>query len=495
MSMGRDPYDEVTYPGFAYPDTHPDRLAAMAILHGLSPAPVDRCRVLEIACNEGANLIPMAYAIPGGEFVGFDLARLPIERGQTRVRELGLTNTRLFQGHLLDLGPKLGEFDFIIAHGIYSWVSEPVRDRLLALCGELLAPHGVAFISYAAMPGGHLRNMLREMMLFRAKDIEDPERKIAAGLDFLRILAETRPEGDANRVILESQLKRMREKRPVVLFHDELSPVHHPVLFSEFVEHARRHGLEYLSEAVLPPPPDLCYRADLRPVLESAAGDDIIAQEQVLDFMRMRVYRETLLCRAELNVRWDYSPEYFRRLLLASHTASEPGEAPGARKFSLPSGINMETAHAGVIAMMEQLGAAWPHAVAFAELKPNLSGAGFVLDRDGVALLMRLAIGQMIELRAWKAPLATEISTHPRATAYARLEARTRNHATTLLHASLQLDDQMVRSFLLLLDGTRDRAALSEALRAEYPETSPEQLEGRIEPNLQLLYSAAVLEA
>src|SRR5271157_4570416 len=96
MHPTQDPYDAVAYPSFSYPDTHPDRLAAMAILHGLTPAPVERCRVLEIACNEGANLIPMAYATPGSEFVGFDLARQPVERGQERIRELGLKNVRMF---------------------------------------------------------------------------------------------------------------------------------------------------------------------------------------------------------------------------------------------------------------------------------------------------------------------------------------------------------------------------------------------------------------
>src|SRR5271166_5846265 len=128
----KDAYDAVAYPSFPYPDTHPDRLAAMVILHGLSPAPVEQCRVLEIACNEGANLIPMAYAIPGSEFVGFDLARLPVERGQERIRELGLTNARIFQSDLLNVGAELGQFDYIIAHGLYAWVPEPVRERLLA---------------------------------------------------------------------------------------------------------------------------------------------------------------------------------------------------------------------------------------------------------------------------------------------------------------------------------------------------------------------------
>src|ERR1700679_1149112 len=132
MHAAHDPYDSLAYPGFSFPNTHPDRLAALAILHGLSPAPVEHCRVLEIGCNEGANLIPMAYAMPKSEFVGFDLARLPIERGQERIRELGLKNISIFQGNLLDAGKELGSFDYIIAHGFYAWVPEPVCHRLPA---------------------------------------------------------------------------------------------------------------------------------------------------------------------------------------------------------------------------------------------------------------------------------------------------------------------------------------------------------------------------
>ena len=178
MPAEQDSHNTFAYPGFPYPNTHPDRLAAMAILHGLSPGPVDHCRVLEIGCNEGANLIPMAYAIPSSEFVGFDLARLRIEYGQERIRALGLKNIRLFQGDLLELGTELGQFDYIVAHGFYAWVPELVRERMMALCGELLSPDGVAFVSYNAMPGGHLRVMLREMMLYHVKHVEDPRERV-----------------------------------------------------------------------------------------------------------------------------------------------------------------------------------------------------------------------------------------------------------------------------------------------------------------------------
>jgi len=490
-----DAYDAVAYPSFPYPNTHPDCLAVMATLHGLSPAPVEHCRVLEIACNEGANLIPMAYAIPGSEFVGFDLAHVPVERGQARIRELGLANIRLFQRDLLDVGAEIGQFDYIIAHGLYAWVPEPVRERLLALCGELLSPHGVAFVSYNALPGSHLRKMIRDMMLYAVRNVDDPQQRVERATAFLRTALDTRPEGDAFRVLVERQLERMQTRGPRSVFHDELSAVHEPLHFFEFVGHARRLGLEYLSEAVLPPPPDPCYRSDLRAMLESAAGDDFIAQEQMLDFMRMRMYRETLLCRAQREVCRDVSPECFRRLLFAAQATSGPGETQGAKVFTLPGNIRMETAHPHVIALMEQLEAVWPRALSFAKIEPQLSESGFSLDHEGAALLMRLAVSEMIELRAWKAPLAAEISMRPRASACSRQEARSRDHATTLLHTTLRLDDAMVRGFLALLDGTRDRAALLDALKTEFPSMSSEKLEQGIEPGLQLLHRAGVLEA
>jgi SAM-dependent methyltransferase len=494
MPLDRDSYDSVAYPGFPYPDTHPDRLAAMAILHGLSPAPVDRCRVLEIACNEGANLIPMAYAIPTSEFVGFDLARLPIVRGQQRIRELGLTNVRIFDANLLDVGTELGQFDYIVAHGLYAWVPEPVRERLMALCAELLTPDGVALVSYNALPGGHLRMMLREMVLYHVKDIEDPDERVSKSLAFLHFLVESRPEGDAYAQVIQEQLAKMERRSPQVTFHDELSDAYHPVLFTDFMEHAGKYGLQYLSEAVLPPPPDPCYRAGTRAFLENTANGDIVKQEQILDFMRARMYRETLLCRAECVVRRDFPAEHFRRLLLAAPATSSPGDEPGAWVFTLPGGIKMESNHAGAIALLRALEAKWPRRVSLEELEPNLAEAGFPLDGAGATLLMRLAVSKFVELHAWDAPVATEVSERPRASACGRLEARRHAFATTLLHGTLGLDDPLVRSFLQLLDGTRDRSALLEAIKTEYPSFPGDELERGIESGLRHFYRFGMLE-
>ena len=488
-------HDTFVYPGFPYPETHPDRLAALAILHGLTPTPVEQCRVLEIACNEGANLIPMAYAIPTSEFVGFDLAGLRIERGQERIRELGIRNVRLFQGDLLEVGSELGQFDYIVAHGLYAWVPEPVREGMMALCGELLAPNGIVFVSYNALPGGHLRRMLREMMLFHVKDIEEPRERVSASLAFLRFLLESRPEGDAYRLVIQKQLEEMEKRSPESIFHDWLTEAFHPVLFTEFAEHARKHGLQYLSEATLPPMNDPWFRSEVRSALAGAAGDDILKQEQMLDFMRVRMFRRTLLCRAERVLRRDFPAEHLRRLLFASPVTSAPEETPGTKVFTLPTGVRMESNHAGAIALLEELEAKWPRSVSLEDIEPRLAETGLLLDEEGVTLLMRLVVAKFVEIHAWKAPVAGEVSTFPRASACARQEARTRSFATTLLHGTLRLDDPVVVRLLLLLDGTRDRRSLLDAMKGEFPAMQEEGVKSGIESSLKHLLGIGMLEA
>ncbi len=484
----------MAYPGQAYPDTHPNRLAVMAMLHGLAPAAVESCRVLEVACGDGANLIPMAYAMPGAEFVGFDLARAPIELGLERAAALGLRNIRLFQGDLLAVGRELGQFDYIIAHGLYAWVPEAVGERLLELCNELLRENGVAFVSYNAMPGGHVRLMLREMMLAAGEGSGDTEEQVTEGLKFLHFVCTSRPEGDAFRVLIESQLPRL-ERRPVAATrHDEMSGVYRPVRFLDFAEHARRHGLQYLCEAEMPVPSDPCYRQEIQPVLEQLSGGDELKKEQLLDYMRMRGFRETLLCRAERTVQREFDLGGLRRLSLASAATPEGGEKSGATAFVLPGGARMESNHGGVSALLQTLCEAWPHAVAAEELAAGLADAGLPLDGDGAAWLIRLVIGKMIELRAWSPPLAHVVAERPRASACCRLEGAARGRATTLLHTTGAFENAKIQHLLSLLDGTRDRAALAAAMRAKFPDAPAAEVAEGVERGLGFFQRAGMLE-
>lgn len=173
------PYDEVLYPSGTLPQTHPSRLATVAFLRGMQPAPIGRCRVLELGCGTAANLIPMAFHHPESEFIGLDSAERPVDLGRSIISDLGLGNITLHLTDVCEANPeRLGYFDYIIAHGVYSWVPQPVRERILAISREMLNPQGVAYISYNAYPGNHFRDLVRGMMRFHISAIETPEDKI-----------------------------------------------------------------------------------------------------------------------------------------------------------------------------------------------------------------------------------------------------------------------------------------------------------------------------
>jgi tRNA G46 methylase TrmB len=89
------PYDQVPYPAGAYAQSHPERLATLARLFGMSPPAVGRCRVLELGCADGSNLIPMACALPESRFLGVDLSARQIRSGQRTAASVGLSNLEL----------------------------------------------------------------------------------------------------------------------------------------------------------------------------------------------------------------------------------------------------------------------------------------------------------------------------------------------------------------------------------------------------------------
>jgi SAM-dependent methyltransferase len=493
-------YDEFDYPGFSFINTHPDQLAVMAALHGLSPAPVESCRVLEIACGEGANLIPMAHAFPRAEFTGFDLAGVPIRRGQQRARALGLRNLRLFQADLMEVGPEqdrgaLGQYDYIIAHGLYAWVPEPVRDALLALCSRHLAPAGVAFVSYNAWPGSYLRNIFRDLIRRAAGPGEPTEEQIAEGLNLLEALLHARGEDDPWRRVFDEQLLKMRRRANNTTRHDELAPTYNPVWFSAFVGHAASHGLEHLGDAELPVLSDPCFRPDLVARVRSIAGDDPVRQEEILDFSRMCPYRESLLTPAGQTIRPELDAQALHTLRIASPAVSADGERPGQRFYGIQSGYRLALDQAPAIAVMERLIAIWPRTLSFDEAHAVMSQAGLPSDADAARLLLQMAIARIVELHSWQPDVANRVSERPQVAAICRHEVTLHPYTANLWHGTVQLDEPVVRKLLLLADGTRTREQMLAALVHEFPAIPKTELETGVEENLDRFRRAALLVA
>jgi methyltransferase-like protein len=445
----------------------------VATLFGMQPAPVDRCRVLELGCGDGSNLIPMAVGLPHSTFVGIDLAARPIVNGQDTVRTLGLTNIRLQRLDIAEIGGEFGVFDYIIAHGLYSWVPAAARERILAICPTHLAPNGVAFVSYNSLPGGHIRNLVREMMLFRAGPIGDPQQKLGEALEVVRLIAEAKPESDTYRTLMAKELDRLRSLRPENFFHDDLAAVNDSIYFHEFVTRAAGHGLQFLAEADLFEMQLSGFSVPVADAVRRFADGDRIAHEQYLDFLKGRRFRQTLLCHAR--IRLDPEPRVSR--LGAFHAASsvrpttaEPDlRSDAVVQFADGKGGLLSASHPVAKAALLHLGEIWPRAVRFDALLAEVQRCtGEAPSQDEATelaeMLLQMYATKLAELHVHRPDLPSDSSERPVASALARLQVQSGNRVTNQRHQTIELADARIRELVQLLDGTRDRAALCAAL-------------------------------
>ena len=466
-------YDQVAYPTMPMAQSHPDRLATIARLLGLTPRDVHGCRVLEIGCGDGMNLIPMAHGLRGSEFVGIDLAATPIALGTAMVAALGLENVTLRQLDLMDAGEELGTFDYVIAHGVYSWVPEPTRDRLLAVCRARLAPHGVAYVSYNVYPGGHLRQAVRRVLQFHIETIEDPQEAIAQARALARFIAESPARGERDDPALRREMQAMLDREPEALFHDDLAPVNDPVYFHEFVAHASRHGLQFLAEATFSDSQERTYPSETVQAMQQLTGGNALLTEQYLDFLKNRRFRQSLLCRREIVLERRLRREVVPDLYVGS-PAQPTTERPDVvssgvvATFAGPRGSGLSTDAPLAKAALLRLGQIWPQTLHFsALLRTTLDALGRTDDGSPaeatalVDILLAAYAAGVIELGTSPPCFVREPGPRPVANPVARLQLeRGASVVTTLRHTSVEVVDELTRRLLRSMDGTRTREGL-----------------------------------
>lgn len=467
----------------------------------MNPPAVERCRVLELACGDGSNLIPMAFGLPGSEFTGVDLAAKPVECAQERIHSLGLKNIRIDAMDLMKIGPEFGQFDYIIAHGVYAWVPENVQEKILAICSANLSANGVAFVSYNTNPAGHVRQILREMAQFHERRIAGAADRVKSGRDFLEsILTATDPRSPW-KSLFQDELKVMFHRDEKVVYHDDLAECFLPVSFGEFATRAARCGLQFLSEAQLKDALEPEPAPEALAVLNRLAEGDFIAYQQYLDFVRYRRFRQTLLCHAEIPLRRDGARERVKQLLLASPLRSSAEPHNGAVEFTNSRGAGtLTTNNPAIIAVLRRLEQLWPRAEGFEELAramlPLVPEAQLAEAVAGLAqAMLQLGASTLADLRTYNLPVADGVTEKPTASSLARLMIQEGSMVTTLLHTHLSIEDEQGKKFLQLLDGTCDRHALTAALAAESPNVSREAILKQVDSNLVNFYRMGLLVA
>lgn len=468
-------YDEIPYTSFPYPLTHPDRLATVGRLFGMEPAPIGKARVLELGCAAGGNLIAMAEQLPGAELVGVDLSARQIADGQAAIAALELPNVTLHHADLSSVDEGWGRFDYVLCHGVYSWVPPEVQDRILAICGQHLQPQGIAYISYNTYPGWHAREAVRHMMRFHVAQLPDARERTDQAAALVDFLASSVDEGDFYAEILRRELDTLARTSPEYLFHEHLEEHNAPCYFHQFVERLVSKGLQYLGEAdvhtMLP-------RGLSEEVAETLGriSPDIVALEQYMDFVRNRQFRQTLVCHADVELDRNLRPELIPRFMVG-FGGSLPEEAldltpdvmqtfPGMGDTTIGSSMPITKAALAIAV------ARWPDVTAFDTLVTDalarLADAGIELEAQSAS--QQLAVDVLacflqgtLELRVSRPSLCRDPGPRPCTSAFARWQASHGSFVTSRRHIRVDVDET-TRLIVTLLDGTRDPTAITDAL-------------------------------
>ncbi len=449
-------YDSVRYPGLAYPDSHIAHLHGLATWWGLAAAAPEACRVLEIACGDGGNLIPMALAFPNSHWLGVDLAQEPIARGRALAAELNLPHLQLKAQDFQTMSEDAASFDYIIVHGLYSWVDAPLRDALMATLARLLRPAGLAFVSYNCYPGCHRRAEIWEPLRFHVEGISDPAQRVAEARALAQLLRQSLLQADTQGQAMQAELDRVLRSPPGVLFHDDLAASNQPFYFYQFHQHAQAHGLQFLGEAELA----AMGLQGLSPLAQQMLQAlDPLSREQYRDFMRQRRFRQTLLCHAAQALQREPPPEH----LLGFHLSSD-ATLQGSRD-SLPAHSDAACLHD----LITLLTAASPNSLPVPDLLQQLEQThhGHQSPAQLLKMMHSALMSGVLRLHAKPLQLCTQAGEHPTASALARAQLRRDPQVellTTLRHDMLKIDDPQVRRLLPLMDGSRNRAQLLQAM-------------------------------
>jgi ubiquinone/menaquinone biosynthesis C-methylase UbiE len=326
--MATTPYDEVAYPSVIFTQTNPERLATLARVHGLDAPDVATARVLEIAGGDGMSLMAFAATYPEARGYNFDLSAAAIARGQAKVdagKFENVTHEVLDIMAARDRYPA-GSMDYVIAHGIYAWVPDVVREEVMKLMAHVLSDTGIAFVSFNAKPGAHMRMIVRDMLSYVLRDIDEPERKIAALREYLTDFAVAQENDSPLQTAVRMHAQAILSGSMSVVFHDELGPEYNPQQLSEVVEAAEAVGLTFLTDGgrnllgtgLLP--------NDFPGEPSGSAADaEVVRRAQLDDFNKTRFFRQSLFVRQGRAPSRRFDPGRLRGLWVSTLLAHEDG--------------------------------------------------------------------------------------------------------------------------------------------------------------------------
>lgn len=460
-------YDEVPYESFPYPNTHPERLYTIGKLFGMQPVDFKNCKVLELGCASGGNLIPYATMFPDASFTGIDLSEVQINQGKEHVEKLGLKNITLKTMSITDINAKFGKFDYIIAHGILSWVPKNVQDKIFEIFSKNLTKNGIAYVSYNTLPGWNAIRSIREMMLLHTSAFETPAEKLREARLLLKFIQEENAGAKTPYAqMVEQEIETLSTCPDSYLLHDHLEENNEPFYFYQVAENAGKNDLQYLGDTAISTMFHGNFSKNTAQILEGV-GNDIVKLEQYMDFLRNRRFRTSLFCHKDVVLNRNLKPECLEDFFLLAHinTPVDLDKIDITNRnevvINFSNGAALKTANPAVIIairiLLEQKG----KPIATKELMNKLFDTlGSSVNKDVVreavfTQFLRLVLADAIGIFSYAGNFVNEVSKKPKVSELARYQAQN-NAWVTNQRAEKAAIDLFNKVLVQYLDGNND---------------------------------------
>ena len=485
VAANENSYDQLPYPSHCFPQTHPDRLFTVARLFGVAAPHPEQARVLEIGCASGGNLIPMAEQMPDAEFLGIDLSQTQINEGCELVQASELQNIRLRQQDVLEIDESIGQFDYIICHGVYSWVPPQVQHKILETFHNALKKNGIGYVSFNTFPGWHLRGMIRDMMCYHVQSLESAEQRVSQARALLSFLAQSvNKENSAYGMLLHQELEILRRQSDSYLFHEHLERFNQPIYFHEFVETIGKHSLQYLGDASVSSMWIGNFPQDIAATLQKIAPD-IHQREQYTDFLRNRTFRQALVVHQDVTVDRNLTPERISEALVCGQFSGIENQSVDLNptvsiSFQEPKSKRKITSANPVFkAAVVHLSNQWPNAIPVQELfeiSRNSLNVSLIENAEQVESqltdfknqIIQLFVAGLVQLKFTPDRFTREIPDCPTVSKLTRLQAAS-GRVANRRHEQLEVN-HFTACVCSMADGSCSRTKMLSKIRKQVKE-------------------------
>ena len=509
MDVTSAAYDSFKYENLPFRMSHPDWMCTLGTLAGLDPPDVATSRVLEIGCARGGHLVPLAELMPDAAFVGIDLSPGQIDDARADALGVGLENVAFHALDVRELGDEFGKFDYIVCHGVYSWVPDDAREAILRSCRDLLTDDGLAYISYNTYPGWHARGMLRSMFARVVPEGPAPERARNART-FLDLLDRFVPDTLSLRTWLDTEINLLRHYSDRYLFFEHLVEENSPCLFSDFTERIHSFDLIHVTDAEVASTSIEQLGTDGAEAVDRRLRDTPtpylahLEAQQLLDFLTMRHFRRSILTHSRHleRLRPDFDVDAVSKTFVSLERirTNELGESEIELDVDAADGLEVSLDDDGRFVVTSgdpvPIVAMWTLANSARRgmwIGDLVDVVASQVDDPGVSRRISewasaaFSAGE-VQLSRWPRPVAYELPEHPRTSRSARWQAsQMRTSVTNLRHEELEIDD-LDRVLIVHMDGSQTVENVVQAgLRALTDGTVEVEVDGEPVTDIELL--------